>query len=176
MKTGMPAYAEIQWRISGVAHCILCAHGVFQQLAADDKLKRKRILLSGAFVVAEPQQHFCGGLFAYVKHFIPGKTVLLHGVGFIAVAVLILQQPSYNGKQDGGKTIPVTLIPPPDDIPVPAVLQRLQFGAQRGNTSPDVFVLKKNHPAKLFIGVGTSFTRQRKSLGLSLGNLVTVWT
>jgi hypothetical protein len=54
--------------------------------------------------------------------------MLFHGIRFIPVAILILQQPPYDGKQYGRKPIPVVVIFAPDNIAMPSMVQRLQFG------------------------------------------------
>jgi hypothetical protein len=41
---------------------------------------------------------------------------------------LILQQPPYDRKQYGRKTIPVAVIFSPEDIAMRSMIQRLQFG------------------------------------------------
>jgi len=75
--------------------------------------------------------------------------MLFHGIRFIPVAVLILQQPPYDRKQYGRKTIPVAVIFSPDNIAMCSMVQRLQLGSLWGNTCGDVLVSKRNHGAKL---------------------------
>jgi hypothetical protein len=99
--------------------------------------------------------------------------MLFHGIRFIPVAVLILQQPPYDGKQYGRKPIPMVVIFSPDDIAMHSMIQRLQFGSLFGNACGDVWVLKRNHGAKIggFLGAGADEVSQLTVSGFAFGRV-----